>query len=384
VRITHVVRQFPPSVGGLEEAVLQLCSTLQRRGAEVDVVTLDRIAQDSARPLPALDDVAGLRVRRIPFRGSWRYPVAPGVLAHIRNADVVHVHGIDFFFDFLAATVPLHRKPLVASTHGGFFHTTFAHRLKQLYFQTATRASARAYRAILASSEADLALFGPVVPADRLRLAVNGVDVGKWSDLASPSLQRHLLFIGRFSSNKTLPALLPWLRALRRLHPTWRLTVAGQPGDVTADDLRGLAERLDVADALTVIEKPSDDAIATAIRSASYVVSPSRHEGFGISIVEGMAAGLVPVLSRIPPFLRFVGEARTGLTIDFEDPEAAIAVEHLHASLAARPDRARACVMAAARPYAWDGATDVVQRCYGEIVRPRAASPVNASARISP
>jgi alpha-1,3-mannosyltransferase len=46
-------------------------------------------------------------------------------LRHLRDADIVHVHAIDFFFDFLGWTKPLHGKKLVVSTHGGFFHTSF-------------------------------------------------------------------------------------------------------------------------------------------------------------------------------------------------------------------------------------------------------------------
>lgn len=384
MKVVHVVRQFPPSVGGLEEAVLKLCVTLRARGVSAEVVTLDRIAQGGPAPLPAADVVAGVPVRRIPFRGSWRYPVAPGVLGHLGRADLVHVHGIDFFYDFLAATRVIHRKPMVASTHGGFFHTAFASALKRVYFQTATRASALAYHAILASSEGDLALFRPVVPGRRLRLAVNGVDTGKWSGLASPRPCRHLLFVGRFSSNKNIPALFPLLRHLRARHPAWRLTVAGQPWDVSPASLRADAERHGVADAVTVLEKPSNEAIAGAIRACSYIVSPSRHEGFGLSIVEGLAAGLVPVLSRIPPFLKFVDEARSGRAVDFGDPEgSAAAIAVLHEAVAAAPDRVRADAMQAARRYSWDAATDTIQRCYAEVARSPATATPAAPARMN-
>ena len=84
--------------------------------------------------LPAARRIDGAEVVRIPFFGSTRYPLAPSVIKFIRDADVVHVHAIDFFFDYLAWTKPLHRRKLVVSTHGGFFHTPYAARLKQLYF----------------------------------------------------------------------------------------------------------------------------------------------------------------------------------------------------------------------------------------------------------
>ena len=359
-----MVRQFSPSIGGLEEAVAKLGGALQARGCDIRVVTLDRIAKEGPERLPTRSTVDGLAVHRIPFRGSWRYPVAPRVLHEIADVDLVHVHGIDFFFDFLALTCALHGKPLVASTHGGFFHTSFARRAKQVYFASMTRASALAYRAICASSQSDYELFRPIA-ARQLVLAPNGVDIDKWSGLGSTQPLRRLLYVGRFSSNKNLAALFPLLRELRRLHPAWSLTVAGRPWDVTVTDLRTDAAGADVAEAVTILESPSDAIIAAAIGSSSYVVSASRHEGFGISIVEGLSAGLVPVLSRIPPFETLVRDGGVGLTLDFADTSAAAtAIEMQHQALMREPRGLREAAMRAARPYSWATSTDVVQRAY--------------------
>lgn len=382
MRVAHVVRQFSPSVGGLEEAVLKLAGTLQGRGLDVCVITLDRIAKAGPERLPARDMVGGLPVRRIPFRGSWRYPVAPGVLRDIRDVDLVHVHGIDFFFDFLALTRPLHGKPLVASTHGGFFHTAFAKRAKQVYFASVTRASALAYRAICASSQSDYDLFRPIA-ARRLVLAPNGVDVEKWASLGSAQPLRQLLYVGRFSSNKNLTALFPLLRDLRRLHPGWTLAIAGRPWDVSVDDLRAAAGRCDVAAAVEILDSPDDGAIARAIGCSSYIVSASRHEGFGISIVEGMSAGLLPVLSRIPPFEALVREGGIGFVLDFADPaKAAPAIELQHQQMLHAPHRLRDSAMRGARRYSWATSTDAVQHAYAAAMTGRHVAPHEHPARM--
>lgn len=384
MRVAHVVRQFPPSVGGLEEAVLKLGGALKARGFDIEVVTLDRIAKGGPDRLPASAVVDGLPVRRIPFRGSWRYPVAPGVLRAIRDADVVHVHGIDFFFDFLALTATWHRKPLVASTHGGFFHTAFAQRAKQVYFATVTRTSARAYRAICASSRSDHALFAPIA-GDRLVLAPNGVDIEKWAGLAAPQARRHMVYIGRFSSNKNLPALFPVLRTLRAINPEWRLTVAGSPWDVSGDKLRSEAARVGVAASVTIMEQPSDAAIADVVRTASYITSPSRHEGFGLSIVEGLSAGLVPVLSRIAAFAALVEDGGLGLLVDFASPDrAAQAIERQHQALQRAPaDYHRAATRAAQR-YSWAASADAIERAYASALHGAGSSHAMLPARTTP
>jgi len=121
--IVHVVRQFAPSVGGLEDVVRELSKRQVESGFAVRVVTLDRAFRpreaSGAVSLNAYETIDGVEVIRIPYWGSQRYPIAPRVLRYIRTADLVHVHGIDFFFDFLALTKPLHRRRLVVSIGRG-------------------------------------------------------------------------------------------------------------------------------------------------------------------------------------------------------------------------------------------------------------------------
>src|SRR5438132_10463492 len=161
--IVHVVRQFVPSVGGLEDVVRELSKRQVECGFAVRVITLDRIFRaspaSSGTRLLAYETIDGVEIIRIPYWGSQRYPIATRVLRYIHAADVVHVHGIDFFFDFLALTKPLHRRRLVVSTHGGFFHTPHAPRLKSIWFRVVTSMSMRAYAGVAAVSNADFGRF---------------------------------------------------------------------------------------------------------------------------------------------------------------------------------------------------------------------------------
>ena len=163
--IVHVVRQFHPGRGGLESVVLELASAQVKSGHRVRVVTLDRLFQAADRQrLPATDTHDGIEIVRIPYFGSTRYPIAFSALRHIEGADVVHVHAIDFFFDYLAWTKPIHGRTLVVSTHGGFFHTAYAARLKRLWFGTVTRLSMKFYAGVAAVSAFDFEQFRAIRP----------------------------------------------------------------------------------------------------------------------------------------------------------------------------------------------------------------------------
>jgi len=365
MKVVHVVRQFHPSVGGLEDVVLNVARHHARLGGEVEVLTLDRLFTARDERLPARDEYLGLPIRRIGYRGSSRYPLAPSVLAGLASADLVHVHGIDFFYDFLAATRPLHRKPLVVSTHGGFFHTTYASRLKRLWFGSVTRASALAYAKVIATSENDGQLFARVVAPARLQVIENGVDVEKFAGRANPRPGRTLIYFGRWSVNKGLLETLDLLAALRRLDPEWRLVIAGREYDFDGRTLREQARARGVDAHVSLVVAPSQHQLGELIAQAQFFVCLSRHEGFGLAAVEAMSAGLLPILSDIPPFARLQRESGQGVLVTPSriDNSAARVQALAVASDTLLAGLQRACMAFAAR-YDWRQVGDRYEREY--------------------
>lgn len=368
MNIIHVVRQFLPSIGGLEDVVHQLGREHLRRGlGPVRVVTLDRLFRGGEGRLPAHEFIDGIEVIRLPHRGSSRYPLCPTVLAQLGGADLVHVHGIDFFFDYLAATRWWHRRPLVASTHGGFFHTPYASGLKQVYFRTVTRASAHAYGAIVATSHSDGEMFADVVSPRRLRVVENGVDVQRYAGAARGPLGRQLLYFGRWSVNKGLPQALALLKALRDQHPGWSLTVAGREYDLSADGLMQQARRLGVAEHLQLVPNPSIEVLRELMTVSSYFVSLSRHEGFGLTAIEALSAGLIPILSAIPAYERVIEGVGLGYLCPSDPAEAARLVEDGHAGLAGSIEQQRAKAIGFCSAFAWDKVFRKYEGIYEEV-----------------
>ena len=362
MKVAHVVRQYLPSIGGMEEVVRNLVQYQQTESRyEPNVITLDRVFREPDRPLPHSETLDGTPVRRLPYCGSERYPLCPQVLRTLREADLVHVHGIDFFFDYLALTRLLHGKPLIASTHGGFFHTMFAQRLKRLYFNSVTRTSAMAYQRIIATSENDGEIFSQVVSERRLKTIENGVDIQKFDDASSHPLLPTLIYFGRWSINKGLLETLDVLAALCLQQPDthWQLIIAGREYDLNADAIRAHADRMGIAERILIFPGPSNEDLRALIARASYFICMSRHEGFGIAPIEAMSAGLIPILSAIPPFRHLVNSTGIGLLLDTDKPPAqAQQIAQLHALQVQQansgPDRRKAARRAAA-PYSWQG-----------------------------
>ena len=355
LRVTHVVRQFYPSIGGMEEVVLNIArQQREQHGHLPHIVTLDRLFRNTRQPLPARDEIDGIPITRLPFYGSSRYPLCPAVRQHLADTDLIHVHGVDFFFDYLAAIRPLHRRPLIASTHGGFFHTGFASRLKKVYFGSVTRASASAYDKVVATSGNDGEVFGRIVPASKMLVIENGVDIEKYSGRSSLQATKTLIYFGRWSENKGLLDTLDWFQALLARQHGWRLIIAGREYDLTAATLQRAIEEKNLAAHVTVVAQPSDEALAELISQSSYFICQSRHEGFGIAPIEAMSAGLIPLLSDIPPFRNLI--ARSGLGFVLRPGEEAAQFTRLlemHAQHATSHGKQRAAAMSFVARYHW-------------------------------
>jgi alpha-1,3-mannosyltransferase len=300
MQIVHVVRQFHPSIGGMENVVWELATAQRQKGHQVLIVTLNRVfGDDSPVTLPARENLDGQDVVRIPFVGSSRYPLAWRVTRHIGGADIVHVHGLDFFFDFLAWTAPFHRRHLVVSTHGGYFHTGYAARLKRLYFPTVTRLSLSRYAGVATVSEADDRLFRSI-RSRGISLIENGVNIDKYRDAAARAPAKAMIALGRFSSNKRLDRVIAFVAALRRHDPEWKLKIVGRAADLSAADVVSLADAAGISDSVEVFMSPAEVKIREIIGECSVVVSGSDYEGFGLAAV-GRAVSGAQRHSAVPP-----------------------------------------------------------------------------------
>jgi alpha-1,3-mannosyltransferase len=384
MRITHVVRQFHPAVGGLETVVLELASAQVRAGHSVRVVTLDRIFNAPDRThLSARENIQGIDIVRIPFFGSRRYPIAPSAIRHLGEADIVHVHGIDFFFDYLAWTKLFHRKKLVVSTHGGFFHTGRRAGLKRLYFLTITRLSSVFYAAVIAVSPSDEKLFSSIRHRGLICIE-NGVAVGKYADAGSKLPRKTILSHGRLSTNKRLDRVISLVATLRLTNGDWKLKIAGRPWDVSMEQLAKICDDAGLKDAVEIVLSPSDEALRAIMGQCSLAASASDYEGFGLSVIEALSAGLLPVLSAIPPYQDLVARTGAGAIIDFDDQKKA-AEQLLRAwhSFSDDYDGNRLTTMKAAASYDWQHAADAYMKMYSDVLGHGRRTILNVPVRVS-
>jgi alpha-1,3-mannosyltransferase len=200
----------------------------------------------------------------------------------------------------------------------------------------------------------------------------NGVNALKFAEAGPPAPVQSMIWIGRFSLNKRLDRLILFFAALRRRDPAWTLTIAGQPWDLGQRQLNELAAAAGIAGALTLVESPDDGELKRLVGGSSVIVSSSDYEGFGIAVVEGMSAGLFPLLSDIAPFQRLVESAGVGMTVNFDHAEAAAKnFAALWPRLAADYAALRGRAIAAASGYSWPNVARRYQALYDDVLGAR-------------
>jgi len=309
------VRQFPPATGGLESVVHGLSRALQDSGHQVNVVTLNRIFSTGEK-LPSYSVVNGMSVTRISHWGSRRYPIAPAVFRHVRGHDVIHIHAVDFFLDFLSLTKMLHSCPIVLTTHGGIFHTKWLSALKSAYFRTVTRQSLKRVSMVMCVSQQDYEAFSSIVPPEKLRLVPNGVEIEPYLHLQKSVSPGLLLGIGRVAENKAVDTIIHAVAQLRHQHPAVKLTWVGPDEDSRIAKLNHLASRLGVERQVHFRGKVSSKDLETLLTSANLFVSSSIYEGYGLSTIEAMSSGTVPVVTRVGIHPHIIENGKTGFLVD--------------------------------------------------------------------
>lgn len=199
-------------------------------------------------------------------------------------------------------------------------------RLFPLYRRLMLEIGARADRIIAVSnaSRADI-LAHLQIPAERhgdVRVIYNGVSPdfrppesgGQRSD--DPSRPRILLYVGRSDPYKNLTLLVEALSRVRGQTPfPVQLHIIGPP-DPRYPEAGRRVTALGLDEQVTWVGYQSNDALVKAYRDADAVVLPSRYEGFGFPVVEGMACGTPVICSDIPVLREIGGEAAHYVALD--------------------------------------------------------------------
>jgi len=170
--------------------------------------------------------------------------------------------------------------------------------------------SARISSLVLADSEATAADLRTYyrLPEAKLRVVPLGVDAAFAQIALRRRPERFLLSVATLHPHKNLDGLLRAFAIFRRSHPDFRLVVCGMHGFFTGP-LHELREHLGLREAVDFPGWiPREDLHELYARAWAFVY-PTLFEGFGLPVLEALAAGVPTACSSIEPVAGIAGDA---------------------------------------------------------------------------
>jgi glycosyltransferase involved in cell wall biosynthesis len=241
---------------------------------------------------------------------------------HWQRPDVVHAHASN-----LASLARFLATPLVLTVHANNVRVSpHAHRFSAIC-------------CISRSVESDIRQRYPHLTP---RLVENGVKtaaIAARSAQLAPSRPLRAVQVSRMvHSTKGQDLVIEALARLNqgRKEPFLTVDFIGQGPSMAF--LTDLAARMKVDDCCRFLGSVPRDEVFAVLQNYDILIQPSRDEGFGLTVAEGMAAKLAVVVSDLPGPMEVIGDGRYGYHFRSDDVESLAATLRMVASEFDRPE----------------------------------------------
>ncbi len=344
MNITIYTETALPKTGGQEMVVDSLAREYLELGHKVTIL--------APRPrwrIKVDDTIYPYRVVRHPRFYSTRYFV-PWYRRYVHKLyrqekfDLLHCMGLyptGYLAGLLKDQLPI---PLVITSHGGDVYEKNVRIRKPVLRERHCYGLAQADCLLAISQFTRAGLLRLCPHPRRLENMPNGVDLRPFripaprpADL-DPAIRSgtYAFFIGRHKYRKGIDVLLQAL-ALVPANGSVQLVIAGDGEE--RQNLEALTAQLGLSERVRFVGQRTGSQKIYLLQNALCSVVPSRMwEAFGIVAIEGYAAGLPVIASRLPGLQDLIEDNQSGMLVPEENPQAlANALQHLLSD----PQRAR-------------------------------------------
>lgn len=161
----------------------------------------------------------------------------------------------------------------------------------------------------------------PKVKADKIKVVHNGFPADIFNEEKDPQniaevlckydiKQPYYLYVGRLEKKKNTSSLVEALAIIRSDHPEIRekLLLIGNAG-FGYDEVKYAIEEFNLNNDVMMPGWVEEQDMPSIFKGASAFVFPTKHEGFGIPVLQSLACGVTTAVSDIPVLHEVAGEA---------------------------------------------------------------------------
>jgi len=344
IRVLSIISGAAPESGGPIQGLISQQIELKNK-VEFNIVSADSPDADFTKTFPMPLNALGLKDgeadRRNAFARHYKYTphLLPWLKQHVRDYDVVLVHGLWNYATFAAARVlPRSGVPYFVFTHGmmdPWFRQAYPlkHVAKQAFWLFNEGPLMAGARSVLFTSEEEKELArGVFAGYASYKETVVGygtnqpppptADQTAAFKAACPGVGDHpyLLFLSRIHPKKGCDLMIDAFATVAEGQPDLQLVVAGPDQIGWVARLKAQAEARGIADRVHFPGGLFGDAKWGAIRGADAFVLPSHQENFGIVVAEAMACSVPVLTTRKVNIWREVENSGGGIIVDDDLP----------------------------------------------------------------
>jgi glycosyltransferase involved in cell wall biosynthesis len=166
------------------------------------------------------------------------------------------------------------------------------------------------------------------VNLSEVKIVPFGVPIQEYApkDYGDPQRINRVLFVGRITPHKGLEELIKAAHIAKSMGHHLDYTIVGPRGNLWDDypgkyyqDLLQLVQRYGLEDAFKFTGSLPREEVVRLMQISKVFAFPSHAEGFGVALIQAMAAGEIPVVYQIEPLTEIIGDA--GMYARLGDPK---------------------------------------------------------------
>ena len=328
MKVCMLTWEYPPRiVGGLGRHCYYLANSLAKTGWNPTVVTL---ADQTKAHLVVRNRVKIITINPPHYSDflTWtllyNYMMAnTAILLHKRQPfDLIHAHD---WMTFLAGSILKHALgiPMVATFHStergrrGGIPSAFEKMINDIEWLGSYEAN---HVITVRNSIKDELVDNLNFPRDKVSVIYNASKPTKRStkdhvlrdSFALPD-EKILLFVGRLVWQKGVRYFLEAGPAILKKHPEAIMVIVGE-GDMH-ENLNQLTYSLGIKSKAYITGNIQDDVLRSLYSFADVLVVPSMYEPFGLTVLEGMAAGVPVIASGVGGLSEIVTDGKDGILV---------------------------------------------------------------------
>ena len=393
MKILMVIPAVGNVYGGPTKIVLELAQAVGNLGHAVDIVTTPANGSTNLDvPLYKWIDEKNYRIQYFNYWDIADYKVSLSLtkwlFQHVTDYDLVHTNAV-FSYPVLPAhwACQFRKVPYIMTPHGMLEPWAMSYKAekKRLYYDLLEKPALKKAAAIqiTGSPEAkSIKSYGIETP---MIFVANGIHRHDCETLANPEVfyqefphtrnKTLIIFLARIDPKKGLDLLAKAFSQVYAQFPQSHVIIAGPDNTGFLPTIQNYFAEAGCLEAVTFTGMLTGAIKYAALAAASVYVAPSYSEGFSMSVLEGMAAGLPCVITTGCNFPE-AGEAKAAYIVKVDAEEIAQQLIYCltNPQLATETgDRARRLIM---QQYTWERIAVNLQNAYEAIVKQELA-PLN-------